>query len=617
MPEARGGVLDLSAWDADRDGIVRLDGEWEFYWGRLLGPRDFNQNNGRPVADHISVPGVWDDYRINGRAVGARGCATYRLIMKGPPSRPALALYVPFAYSSYAVYLDGKPVARSGRIGASEHESTPQWSPSVIPFERTRGSTELIVQVSNFVFRRGGLRQKLELGSETDIVRRRNVGVGVIAFLCGAVVIMGFYHLILFALRKKDRSPLYFGLVCLVVGAYTLVGFEERILLLIFPKASWQLIYRMSLGMYIMGMSLFFFFLRVLFPREVSGVLAKAATAVNAAYLLLDLFMPNGLVSRVDPFYHPVALLIGGYLLWGLARAAVNRREGARAALAGGFILYAALVVDLLYDYGMGQLHIAVPIGVFFFIMSHSFMLSKRFAGAFSIVERQEAALAEANVALEAKVRERTAGLERMVQEKDVLLREIHHRVKNNLQVVVSLLNLQSDELANEAALHAIAESKRRIRSMSLIHETLYNSKDLSRIDFERYAGQIVSDIFAAFGADRGGIDFRVISSVPWLDLDAAAPCGLIVNELVTNSLKHSFNGRDAGMVRVGLGLNDAGEHELSIEDDGCGLPSDFTARTSSSLGMRLVFQLVERQLKGSIAVDGEKGARFKVTFKR
>ena len=272
--------------------------------------------------------------------------------------------------------------------------------------------------------------------------------------------------------------------------------------------------------------------------------------------------------------------------------------------------------MDILYDIGIGQFYMAVPIGVFAFILSYSFILSKRFATAFMVIEQQEAALQLANVGLEAKVRDRTASLEQSLAEKEVLLREVHHRVKNNLQVIVSLLNLQSDEVADGPALHALAESKGRIKSMMLIHEKLYNSRNLAELDFEDYIENIVSDIFSTYGADQERIGFQIEATVRKLDLDAAVPCGLIINELVTNAHKHAFpSGRIGGLVSVRLSEDGKGEYELTVADNGVGLPAQIDMTAASTLGLRLVSGLATRQLKGTIAITREQGTSVSIRF--
>ncbi|MFP5238429.1 MAG: sensor histidine kinase [Acidobacteriota bacterium] len=196
--------------------------------------------------------------------------------------------------------------------------------------------------------------------------------------------------------------------------------------------------------------------------------------------------------------------------------------------------------------------------------------------------------------------------------EKEVLLREIHHRVKNNLQVISSLLYLQSDHLQDPAALAMFQESRNRIGSMALVHEELYRSGDLSSVPVEPYLQRLVPRLLAA---SCGGRDISCKLDVDCVQLvvDQAIPFGLIVNELVTNALKHAFNGRERGQVSVAVRQRN-GEVTLRIEDDGVGLPPDFDLEGTATLGMQLVVQLA-MQLHGRLCVSEGSGAAFECVF--
>jgi PAS domain S-box-containing protein len=203
------------------------------------------------------------------------------------------------------------------------------------------------------------------------------------------------------------------------------------------------------------------------------------------------------------------------------------------------------------------------------------------------------------------------------LKEKEVLLREIHHRVKNNLQVISSLLNLQAQYLKNKQDLAMFNESKDRVRSMALIHEKLYQSQNLARIDFAGYIRDLIYRLFRSYEADSGKIDLKMDVKDVSLGVDIAVPCGLIVNELISNCLKHAFPDGKKGEIRVGLQSINMNEVELKVSDNGVGLPDDFDFRESKSLGMQLVNILAEDQLGGMIELNRTEGTEFKIKFKR
>ncbi len=201
------------------------------------------------------------------------------------------------------------------------------------------------------------------------------------------------------------------------------------------------------------------------------------------------------------------------------------------------------------------------------------------------------------------------------LREKETLLREIHHRVKNNMQVISSLLNLQAGHVEDADALRMLKEGQNRIRSMALIHEKLYQSPDLSTIDFASYLQSLARHLFLFFQIDPARIRLETELEDIRLDINSAMPCGLLVNELVSNALKHAFPGGRKGVVKIGLKRGPDGRLELRIADDGVGLPPGFDFRHSRSFGFQIVDLLVS-QLEAEIAHDGRTGTALAVTFR-
>jgi PAS domain S-box-containing protein len=207
---------------------------------------------------------------------------------------------------------------------------------------------------------------------------------------------------------------------------------------------------------------------------------------------------------------------------------------------------------------------------------------------------------------------------EASLHEKEVLLREIHHRVKNNLQIVSSLIDLQATKCDDPEALAMLRECGNRVRSMAIIHEKLYQTHDLARIAFDAYVGTLISELFRSHGAAESEIQVEIDTNQISLDINSAVPCGLIVNELVSNSLKYAWSGGgspDRGAtLQVQLASASAGQLALRIADNGCGLPGPVDLTNSSTLGLRLVSSLV-RQLDGEIEVDTSAGTSYTIEF--
>jgi PAS domain S-box-containing protein len=214
------------------------------------------------------------------------------------------------------------------------------------------------------------------------------------------------------------------------------------------------------------------------------------------------------------------------------------------------------------------------------------------------------------------KRKEEEERLKKSLKEKEVLLKETHHRVKNNLQIISSLLSLQAGYVKDEKLLDILRDSQKRIRSMALIHEKFYQAEDYIGADFSGYVHDLILSLFSAYRFDTSAVDLQTNIADVFLDMDTSIPLALIINELISNSLEHAFPDERKGRIRVDLKEEDGGRFKLTVEDDGVGLPEDFDIQSTETLGLRLVAALVE-QLGGKIEIDTTSGTRFDITFSR
>ena len=205
-------------------------------------------------------------------------------------------------------------------------------------------------------------------------------------------------------------------------------------------------------------------------------------------------------------------------------------------------------------------------------------------------------------------------GIKASLAEKEVLLKEIHHRVKNNLQVISSLLKLQSRYIQDSRVSEMLKESQNRVRSMALVHEQLYQSKDLSNIDFAEYIQNLAHNLFQAYENHAEGVKLQTNIAPCSLNIDTAVPCGLIINELVTNALKYAFKGQVKGKINIDFTLDNNRVCVLTVSDSGIGFPQDLDYRKARTLGLRLVGSLV-KQLRGGIELLETAGTTFRITF--
>jgi len=200
------------------------------------------------------------------------------------------------------------------------------------------------------------------------------------------------------------------------------------------------------------------------------------------------------------------------------------------------------------------------------------------------------------------------------LKEKDLLLKEIHHRVKNNLQIIISLLNLQSGYIKDEETLKAVREGQNRVRSMALVHEKFYQSDELGEIDFKEYTEKLCHFLKQSYANQDAPIAINVDADGIGFDMDTAMPCGLLITEIVSNSLKYGFPNNREGEINIQFRKVPEKKVLMTIADNGIGLPDGFDIEKSESLGMQLIIALTS-QLDGELKFSGESGTRFSITF--
>jgi len=219
--------------------------------------------------------------------------------------------------------------------------------------------------------------------------------------------------------------------------------------------------------------------------------------------------------------------------------------------------------------------------------------------------------------ALDISDRKRTEKqLRNSLKEKEVLLREVHHRVKNNLQIISSLLDLQSESIRDEDALRSFRESQNRVKAMALIHGSLYESLDFASIDFAEYIENLCTHLFESYQVDPGRLALKVDAGGISIGIDRAIPCGLIINELVSNALKHAFPGNRTGEISIRFYMDEDGWITLAVADTGVGIPPDLEYRNAGTLGLQLV-DMLACQLGGRMSLLRKEGTTFVVRFRR
>ena len=385
-PKITTGSLDLIHWDFRSDGIIALDGEWEFYWQQLLTPDDLYLADPPIKPNYARIPHTWNNLIIDKNKLSGLGYATYRATLNNINSAPRYALKLLTVSSAYTLWINGQAIAHNGNVGTNKHDMTPQYHPQIVAFHIHQPSIELILQVSNFHHRKGGVWNVLELGYEQQIRKKQRYRDYFDLFLLGSLVIMGLYHLGLYALRRKDPSTLYFGLFCLVIGIRSLF-YHEMIISFLLPELNWEAVSRLRYILNFGALPLFIFFIQSLYPIETSKKIINIIIMTEFALILTVFATPPSLYTYTMPIHQLVTVLSGGYIIYILIKAVRNKHPSALWLLTGFFAFFIIIINDILIDHALINSLSLMPLGLLLFIFSQAFVLSIRFSSAFDRAE--------------------------------------------------------------------------------------------------------------------------------------------------------------------------------------------------------------------------------------
>ena len=380
-------MLNLSGWDFTNDGPVDLNGEWEFYWQQHLEPQDFERSNPPSPTGFIRLPGYWNGYEVDGKPLSGDGYATYRLRVHLKPSNRQLALRLLEISTAYSLYLNGAKLGTGGIAGKNPQTTVPRHSPKIVDFKVESDPLEIILQVSNFHHRRGGIWEVIQMGSAQDIRSLQEGMLSLDLFLFGSILIMGLYHLALFWFRKKERSALYFGIFCFLT-LVRLLTTGERYLLKLLPSISWELMIRLEYLSFYLAVPAFALFMRSIF-QDFSRRILIIIAGLAGAFACVVVFTPPRLFSLTLNAYEIFTLAVAAYGLYVIIRALPRKKVESLVFLCGFIILSLATINDMLHVERVIETGFYAPFGLFIFILSQASLLSFRFSSALTTVEKQ------------------------------------------------------------------------------------------------------------------------------------------------------------------------------------------------------------------------------------
>jgi PAS domain S-box-containing protein len=383
-PKVHNGVINLTDFDFKKDGPVKLNGEWEFYWNQLLSPDDFKTDASRTITGFFNVPGSWNHYKKKKKLFAGHGYATYRLRIKLKKDR-AYALKILPISTAYRLWVDGESIS-VGKVGKKQQEMIPQSGVKIIRFHPDNPEAQIVLQISNFYHRSGGPRRSLEVGLYEQISEQRIKSFAFDLFLIGSILMIGIYHFALFVLRRKDIAALYFGALCLA-GVIRAFVTSEHVFYFLFPGFNWLISYKFVYISFYLAVSFAVLFINNLYPDEALAKTSKISAGIAIIFSLIVVFTQPQLFSHTVKAYQIITIISLLYMAYVIFRAVLNNQSGALLVAAGSIIIAVTVINDILYAKEIIISFYMAPLGLLVFILFHSLNLSIKFSNAFSNIE--------------------------------------------------------------------------------------------------------------------------------------------------------------------------------------------------------------------------------------
>ncbi len=387
-PRAVDGVIDLTLWDFEKDGPVQLNGGWMFYWKQLLKSADLKENQGHEI---ITTPGEWDDLVVNGQRIGAGGFATYRLKVLLPEALPnQLGLRIPSlaVQSAYELEINGKIINQIGKVGRDVTDSLLAKNHCIIPLPLNSNLFDIVLRVSNYHYSEGGLINPVTVGPLVRLQQEELDQANISWLLIGILGIIGFYHLGLFFIRRKDTSPLWFGIFSLILALRsTLVG--AAYIYNITPADIQWLILKIDYLSFYLAIPFFVLYINRLFPVEFRTIILRLIIVISILFSLFVVIAPPILYTRSLLGFEIFTFISGLYTIFVIIFAVIRKREGSVLFLTALVLFFATFVNDVLTTHHVLNTGVYLFEGFIAFIFLQSYLLSRKFSNAFTTVEKQ------------------------------------------------------------------------------------------------------------------------------------------------------------------------------------------------------------------------------------
>ncbi len=628
------GILDLRNHNWQKDGIVNLTGDWEFYWDKFYEPGYFNDSTVQQNKRFAVVPDFWNNYITNSRFTHAGfGYATYRLKVLCPPSSSQLSLRFLTIQGAYNLFINGEKVLTVGKPDTIESRALTQLKPVIVDVKPLNNVLDIVLQISNYDDHTGGLWDVVKIGTKEQIqtfTYRKNA----FYFILSGIFFLAFiYNLILFFYFRKRRVLFFFSLICLLIFSRILVTGDIPMNYLY--KLNWETIRRIEyIGFYfsVPLMSLFSYYL---FPKDFSKIFLYIVIPISLVFILISLFGSYYAYTYVVRYYQAFMIIAAMYGVYVYTIAFIRKRQGSVLCLTGFIIFIATIINDVLYSNLLIDTIPLFYVGLLLFVLHLSIILSKQFSKTFSDLEIANRQLAKMNHSLEQmnnQVQEKNEELNKINHELDIFVNRTSHDLRAPLSSIAGITNIMEGE-TNVATLHdyAVLQQRTLQRMDDLINDIIDYSKNkrlqltLGEIDFEKLVNNSLEDHSHTKNADKVKINVNILQHKKFITDERRL--NTVINNLVSNAIKYADISKPTPYIDINISVNDF-EANIEVKDNGIGIDEKhlekiftmFYRATSSAngsgLGLYIIKQTVEK-LGGHITLHSKKdeGTTVKVVL--
>ena len=471
-PIAQKGILDIRNWDFNKDGAIMLNGEWSFFWKKLIDPSDFNHVN-LQNDNYIQVPSLWNGQMVNNEKLKSEGYATFSLkIISNKDQR--LDIVIDELMTAYKCWCNGIEIFECGKVSTEAQTTVPRQFPVIRNIDITKDTTILVFQISNFHHRAGGFFTSPKLGMKEEIFTEKIKKMAFDLFLFGSILIMSFYHFGFFYMRREKSAAFFFGLFTLILAVRTLFTGSQFVTIL-FTDISWFLKYRIEYLTLYLSSAFILYFLHKIYRKDINERFTQIFALVCVSYSL-TIFLPTSIFTHLLLSFQIILLSTIIYIFTRLIKTLVRKRIGARILFTSVMVFFLTIINDILFTRGLipNSMEL-VPFGTFIFILGQSLVLARIFTGAFYENETLTLELDYQNKNLERIVDQRTLEIENQ---------------KLSILEINEELTLQNEEIQSinenlEEQKMRLIDSEEKFRSLvELLPEAIFEMDSFGKLSY-------------------------------------------------------------------------------------------------------------------------------------